>query len=859
MAKLPSYTNQQTIGSSNLDTGQQFMRLQSANKDTGRAISAVGGALDQLADGQLKVEAKAARTAAADSNLLLESRLMDYQNELLMEAQKRADDMPEGGMGYASGLTEYATTTADKYIEKDFANRPDQEKVALRFQRVRQGFVQNALETEYKARLEWRGDVAGKKIADLQGAIGADPANYAAASAAWEDFVSNSIDGGSNTKERFLRLGHEKLARAELEAAAVKDPSGFRASFRGTFENQPTKMAEPHIAGIVDAANDNGLNPGFMLGVAQIESKVNPKAGMPTKRDGTVMSSATGMWQILAAPDTLGDLGISKEDRTNYDVATPAIARYFARQKASIEAKGMSATPGKLYMTWNIGPGAAAAVMSADPNTPIERVLTRVWARKGPAFIRKALQNNPSMYRPGMTVGQVVANYEAKMTNAMGSTKGYLTGANMTTDEQARAVFTSMGLKGGEFIGARDAAEVFADVNSKLGKATQAEQKLALGTGILNGDIAANPYDSDTQSAVNEAVAQADLSKGIASGDDAALIGAKARVTTAGFIPLPDVNAFRAAMNTDGATEPKLKAYAALTDIATNDSVAFDASKLPDDEKRRVNEYRAYTEVLSMSPADAVRRIDEARTPEGKRVREAMAKQFEGKQGELEQLQFADIQNAKDGSWWSDPEAVTPQKEALAVQAYRTAYRYHREHGKEADEAKALALHELDRSWGVSNVTGTQIFMPYPPERYYSANKTGGSYDWITQQARNTVKTHLLDTNQIKNRTFYQAFTMSPVNEAEEAMDDIEIRLIPTGKTVADIRSGKPPRYQLWYRKPNGTTDVVPGVMFAPNQTEAEQEHKAAEEANAEKTLKGRKRPNYSGTQNPIARAAQSK
>jgi hypothetical protein len=846
MARLPGYQNQQSIGSSDLDTGAAFMRPERGNTDTARSLARLGNAVSDFADDRFKadatVSAKAARTAETDSNLMLESRLLDYQTQLQTEMQKRADEMPEGGFGFAKGLQEFAATEADKAITKDFADRPDQDFVALKYQKVRQAFVNNALETEYKTRLDWRGDVAGKKVADLQGAIGADPANYEFAASAWEEFVSTSIDGGSNAKERFRVLGLAKLARSELEARAAADPVAFRSSFRGAFENQPTKMAEPHVAGIIDAANDSGLNPRFMLGVAKIESNVNPKAGNPMRRDGTAMSSAAGMWQILAAPDTLGDLGISKEDRMNYDVATPAIGRYFAKQKAAIEARGGQATPGKLYMTWNIGPGATAAVMSADPSTPIETVLSRVWASKGPNFINTALSNNPSMYKRGMTVGQVLANYERKMDGAMKSSEGYITGVNIASDAQARDVFTSMGLKGGQYIGARDAAEVFVKTNAEIGKTSAADAKLIRGVGILNKEIVSDPYDNDNQSAVNEVVAANNLSQGIASGDANAVVAAKFRVSAAGFIPLPDVNAFRAAMNEGGPNPGKLMAYATLTDISTNDPVAYDASKIPEDERSRVKEYRAYTEVSGMSPADAVKRIDEARTPEGKARREAMAKQFEGKKGEIEKLTFHDIQSSPkfDKSSFSTPEAVSGAQQDLAVDAYRASYRYWRENGKDVDEAKSIAISELDRSWGTSTVNGNQRFMQYPPEKYYKP--VGGTYDWMHEQAKNTVKSDLIERGIIKNRTFYKAFSMAPVNEANEEMDKLEVFFRPTPETASDIRSGKPPRYELWFRKPNGTTDVIGSRFFTPKQTIAEQEFKAKEEAEAEKKLKNRQR-----------------
>ena len=163
---------------------------------------------------------------------------------------------------------------------------------------------------------------------------------------------------------------------------------------------------------------------------------------------------------------------------------------------------------------------------------------------------------------------------------------------------------------------------------------------------MLNGDITGDRYATKDQDAVDEVVAKANLSKGVASGDPNALSGMRARTEAVGFIPLPDINGLREAINGGGQTPNKLAAYAALTDIATKNPTAYDASKIPTDERGRVNEYRAYTEGLLLSPADAVKRIDAQRTPEGRQAKQAMAKQFEGNKGELAQLSFSDIRRS---------------------------------------------------------------------------------------------------------------------------------------------------------------------------------------------------------------------
>ena len=92
------------------------------------------------------------------------------------------------------------------------------------------------------------------------------------------------------------------------------------------------------------------------------------------------------MWQIINDPATLSAIGISAKDRTDPAIATPAVAAYLAKTRDDIEASGQQATPGKLYMAYNLGPGAAAAIRNANPNTPIESVLASVYGNRGPGL-----------------------------------------------------------------------------------------------------------------------------------------------------------------------------------------------------------------------------------------------------------------------------------------------------------------------------------------------------------------------------------------------------------------------------------------------------------------------------------------
>ncbi len=87
---------------------------------------------------------------------------------------------------------------------------------------------------------------------------------------------------------------------------------------------------------------------------------------------------------------------------------------------------GIDPTPGKTYMTWNVGPGMATAILSAKPTEKIENIAHRMLAKYGRKFITQWLRSNPSLYRPGMTASQIAANYELQMAKNMMAVGRYL-------------------------------------------------------------------------------------------------------------------------------------------------------------------------------------------------------------------------------------------------------------------------------------------------------------------------------------------------------------------------------------------------------------------------------------------------
>ena len=137
------------------------------------------------------------------------------------------------------------------------------------------------------------------------------------------------------------------------------------------------------------------------------ESGGNPNAVNPR-------SSATGAGQFIAATwlDTIRaarpDLAQGKTDQELLALRTdPALSRemteaYAAQNGAILSKAGHPVTPGSTYLAHFAGPQGAVSVLSADPSTPIDRVMSP-----------EAMKANP--FLKGMTAGDLRAWADRKM------------------------------------------------------------------------------------------------------------------------------------------------------------------------------------------------------------------------------------------------------------------------------------------------------------------------------------------------------------------------------------------------------------------------------------------------------------
>jgi len=170
----------------------------------------------------------------------------------------------------------------------------------------------------------------------------------------------------------------------------------------GDVSNTPQDLGGVATPAPVTATAIPGISPDYVSKVNHIESGGNPAATSPT-------STASGLGQITvptAKALAPGLAGLS-DQQVQQVVQQPAVsndltAELAKKNAAYLTANNLPANDGTVYLAHNFGAGGAKALLTADPNTPVENVLPK-----------EDITANPDL--SGKTVGQVIASRYAEV------------------------------------------------------------------------------------------------------------------------------------------------------------------------------------------------------------------------------------------------------------------------------------------------------------------------------------------------------------------------------------------------------------------------------------------------------------
>ena len=187
-----------------------------------------------------------------------------------------------------------------------------------------------------------------------------------------------------------------------VNASGLK--SGGRAGYDvgGDVPNTPQDLGGTATPAPVTATPIPGVSPDYVARVNHIESGGNPAATSST-------STASGLGQITVptAKALAPSLAGLSDQQVQKMVQQPAVSNDLTAELAKknsdyLTANNLPANDGTVYLAHNFGAGGAKALLTADPNTPVENVLPK-----------EDITANPDL--SGKTVGQVIASRYAEV------------------------------------------------------------------------------------------------------------------------------------------------------------------------------------------------------------------------------------------------------------------------------------------------------------------------------------------------------------------------------------------------------------------------------------------------------------
>lgn len=334
-----------------------------------------------------------------------------------------------------------------------------------------------------------------------------------------------------------------------------------------------------------------------------------------------------------------------------------------------------------------------------------------------------------------------------------------------------------------------------------------------------SGSFAPDPYDEKGRKAAD------DLFDNVRTSvtPDRVLPAAEEITRQSGIVPKPVVNALRAASESENPQEvaQALQQAARFSQI---NPAALSRRDGGGQLQGRVDDFNYMVNTLNMTPQQAGQRVAEKNNPEKQRERkilEPVAKEF------LKQIDNEDIGSMFDESVlpFTDPQVGFSDTQALGIKADYKAIaeeQFYLANG-DAELAKNRAKQEMQRVYGVTNLTGSGVVMKYPPEKFWPAKAPQGMWEGLTGDPYAYVKDQI--SADIKSFAGVEDFDAST------------LQFVTTPETDKMIKRGEMPAYQVMYMDANGVLQTIPGKLWKPDMAAVDVENKRKAEEAAQKAL----------------------
>jgi len=649
--------------------------------------------------------------------------------------------------------------------------------------------LDNALETNRRIYVdpETPDELRTKAKADIDGTI----------SSAQQSGLYDAVEADKRRKQ-YIEDADFNRAKLEIE----KNPAKFIA--RG-----------PVAKTIAAKAEQYGVDPNVAVGIAYIESGLNPNAKNPN-------SSAGGIYQFIDG--TAAQYGLS--NKFDVDQSADAGAR-FTRDNVNGLRKslGREPSPGEAYLAHFSGFGVAEKLGRADPNTPAEQI-----------FSPQAVRANASILR-GKTAGEVRVWADKKMAKAIEASGGempdyvssvsperradlsdYATRKYSEQQTQEAAQSTAMSNQAIDDFSLRIATgdtsltqnEILSNsiidngqkatlINSLNSKMKEFGDTAAAIQAFASGGLTVDPYDAKGKETVDNVYSTA--TKSLAPEQVRPITEEIVRQT--GVVPKQVLSGIRQGLTSNDPMQIEQAAQAAQR-ISTINPAALSRRDGGSEVQKIADDFGYFVNKLNMSPADAARRIQAANDPARAVERKAIdpaAKQF------VKSLEDVDLASEFDtGVLGAAPSMGANPAQALGIQAEFMAIaedQFYQANG-DPEIAKNRAVEQMKRLYGPSSfgVEGNKfdmmgrsksVLMKHPPEMYWPKDSGDG------------------DPLQYAKTQLWQ-----DVSGFDPEHQEGSIQLITTSETDAMVKRGEMPAYSVLWKDKNGVIQTLPGKFWRP-------------------------------------------
>lgn len=319
-----------------------------------------------------------------------------------------------------------------------------------------------------------------------------------------------------------------------------------------------------------------------------------------------------------------------------------------------------------------------------------------------------------------------------------------------------------------------------------------------LGIAALQAGQKLNPYDAKSRTVIDEGYIGLGGPAGLLDGDEAAQQRLGFVVQRSGVVPASAVRTLRAGLiQQDPATVASAMQIAAQVDaLAPHAMKAVDGGSSVSD---AAEWFRHWTNDRGVSAEEAARRwIEKEQAGPERKARQDLARDLAG------DLKVDEVLDQYD-TWMplDRPDVDSAGLQASMIGDYRSFFEERFVETGDEESAKAMALADMKKIYGVTNVLGRRTLMRFPPETTYPP--IGGSHDYFREQLVEEV---------------------SEVAGRELSDDEIALSSIP--QTGAAISAGRPAPYGVMYVEEIDGQKVwqaLPGLAFVADTDRAAQEH----------------------------------